>query len=208
MATATLSLNTLWDIEDFWDFGITQISTDGGTTWTSLANEYTTTDHDPNAYPEIIANLPGLTSWTEGAWIDMDFDLTPFVGGLATVRFRYMTDWGTEYPGWWIESVALNEEVIDDSAFYHPPKPETDFMVTLIRVDYFGGKPFYSIVHDMDLDPETEEGSEWLLPYTMPNPFPHNNKKPDLYMIVSPLLGFADYEFSVVRGYKLRHGYK
>ncbi|MEM3726737.1 MAG: immune inhibitor A, partial [Candidatus Bathyarchaeia archaeon] len=75
----TLELTTYWDIEDYWDFGFVQVSTDGGKTWISLENEYTTYEHDPDAHPDIIANLPGLTGWSED-WVTMTFDLSAYAG--------------------------------------------------------------------------------------------------------------------------------
>ena len=71
-----LTFDTKYDIEAFWDFGFVQVSTDGGRSWLSLANASTTSDHDPNAHPKVIANLPGLTGSTGGAWVPMSFDLT------------------------------------------------------------------------------------------------------------------------------------
>ena len=52
----TLSFDTLWDLEDYWDFGFVQVSTDGGYTWTSLEDNqgYSTSDHDPNAHPKVM----------------------------------------------------------------------------------------------------------------------------------------------------------
>jgi len=89
--TVTLTIDTYYDIEDYWDFGFVQISTDGGETWASIGNEYTTSLHDPSGHPDIIANLPGLTGWS-GDWITMDFDLSAYSGETALIRFRYMTD--------------------------------------------------------------------------------------------------------------------
>lgn len=103
---ATLNFDTSYVIEDLWDFGFVQVSTDGGYTWTSLANAYTTFDHDPSALPAAVANLPGLTG-DSGGWINMSFDLSAYDGQQILVAFRYMTDWAFEAPGWWVDNVDI-----------------------------------------------------------------------------------------------------
>jgi len=62
-----LSFDTAYTIEDNWDFGFVQVSTDGGHTWTSLSNGYTTDLHAGDAHPKVVENLPGLTG-DSGGW--------------------------------------------------------------------------------------------------------------------------------------------
>jgi hypothetical protein len=103
---AALTFDTLYQIEPYWDFGFVQVSTDGGYTWTSLGNGYTTSDYDSGAHPNIIANLPGLTGDSEG-WVTMSFDLSAYDGQEILVAFRYMTDWSYNDPGWYIDNVDI-----------------------------------------------------------------------------------------------------
>ena len=200
-----LSFDTFYIIEDLWDYGFVQVSIDGGSTWASLSNTYTTIAHDPAAHPDITDNLPGLTDSSDG-WINMEFDLTPYAGLNVLIGFRYMTDWAFELDGWWIDNVYVGGDLIDDAddvvAFYFPDNPETDFIVTLIRVDYWKNEPFYSLINDMDIDSETETGSESLFLYTL-----KIHKRSKLLMIVSPKLGPTDYEFSVIKGIKWKRGW-
>lgn len=111
----TLSFDTYWDIEDYWDFGFVQVSTDGGYTWTSLENAYTTYDYDPNAHPTVIANLPGLTGWS-GAWMNISYDLSAYAGQDILLAFRFVTDWGTHFEGWYIDNVYMDSELIWDGS--------------------------------------------------------------------------------------------
>jgi hypothetical protein len=134
----TLEITTLWDIEDYWDFGFVQVSTDGGITWTSLENEYTTYLHDPSAYFPIVANLPGLTSWSEGMWVTMEFDLTAYAGMDVMLGFRYMTDWATLYEGWYISSVKVSGDDIPLGSFEKVAGYPSYFTVTLA---YLSGDP-------------------------------------------------------------------
>jgi hypothetical protein len=159
-ANPTLDITTYWDMEDYWDFGFIQVSTDGGLTWTSLANEYTTFDHDPSAHPDIIANLPGLTSWSGFVFGDTDFhtisfDLTPYAGQTVTIGFRYMTDWATTFEGWYISEAVVSGTPLELTVF--APDWEADFMVTAVYAFVFCGHTVYVPV-DMWLCDTTEAG--------------------------------------------------
>jgi hypothetical protein len=140
-ADPTLTMTTYWDIEDYWDFGFVQVSTDGGMTWTSLENEYTTFDHDSRAHPDIIANLPGLTSWSmfidPDGWITMSFDLSAYADNTILIGFRYMTDWFTTYEGWYISEAAVSGDSLElVREFAYPP---ASFQVTIVTVYAAGG---------------------------------------------------------------------
>jgi hypothetical protein len=179
----TLLLTTLWDIEPYWDFGFVQVSTDEGTTWTSLENDYTTDDHDPGAHPDIVANLPGLTGTSEGEWVTMSFDLTAYAGQTVLIRFRYMTDWAMLYEGWYIRAASvsgtpliltpLDSDVLD-----------VDFQVTLVNVFERDGETVYTPI-EMKLDDKEETGKS---PAVGPS---------YSIMVVSPRMlgGFVDYAF-------------
>jgi len=107
-ADAELSFWTWYEIEDLWDFGFVQISTDGGSTWTSLANSDTTSEHDPSAHPDVLANLPGFTGSSEG-WVEETFDLSAYDGQSVLVRFLYVTDWATEYTGFFVDEITITD---------------------------------------------------------------------------------------------------
>lgn len=186
---ATLEIDTYWDIEDYWDFGFVQVSTDGGETWTSLENENTTFLHDPSAHPDIIANLPGLTGWS-GDWVTIVFDLSAYAGQSVLIGFRYMTDWASVYEGWSISEARVSGTPIELSA-YTPPPPdwEADFMVTVIHAIVLDKCTIY-IPANMWLHDATEDG--WAIGF----------KKPSYtILIVSSISeeGFVDYEFKADR---------
>ena len=67
-----------------------QVSTDGGTTWVSLANPNTTSEADPAAHPNATANLPGFTG-SSGGWVQESFDLSAYTGQNVFLRFLYVT---------------------------------------------------------------------------------------------------------------------
>jgi immune inhibitor A len=185
----TLELTTYWDIEDYWDFGFVQVSTDGGETWVSLANEYTTDIYDPSAHPDIVANLPGLTSWSKfidpDGWITMEFDLEAYAGETVMIGFRYMTDWGTVYEGWYISEASVSGEPLTLTPVI-PEVGPADFMVTVVHA-YVIGKCTIYVPVDMQLCDETHWGIAFG--FTKPS---------YTILIVSSISeeGFVDYEFS------------
>ncbi|MBD0378834.1 choice-of-anchor J domain-containing protein [Paenibacillus sedimenti] len=112
LTQASLSFDTSYNIEEQWDFGSVQVSTDSGKTWTSLANSDTRSDIVDNGYPKIKENLPGFTGNSNG-WKTETFDLSQYSGQKVLLGFRYMTDWGTTESGWYISNLKLNGSTID-----------------------------------------------------------------------------------------------
>jgi len=187
-ANPTLEITTKYSIEDQWDFGFVQVSTDNGETWVSLENKYTTYDHDPNAHPDIVANLPGLTGaspdWPD--WTTMTFDLSAYAGQTVLIGFRYMTDWATLYEGWYISSASVSGTPLELTPVY----PEADFQVTVIYIFQICGHTIY-IPADMYLNDKTETGL--TLAYA---------RKPSYVILtVSPTMekGFVDYGFAAMK---------
>jgi len=187
-ANPTLEITTKYSIEDYWDFGFVQVSTDNGETWVSLENEYTTYDHDPDAHPDIVANLPGLTGaspdWPD--WTTMTFDLSAYAGQTVLIGFRYMTDWATLYEGWYISSASVSGTPLELTPVY----PEADFQVTVIYAFQICGHTIY-IPADMYLNDKTETGL--TLAYA---------RKPSYVILtVSPTMekGFVDYGFAAMK---------
>ena len=113
VAGASLSFDHLYDIERGWDYGFVQVSTDGGRTWQSLANDHTTDELDPNAHPRVRENVPGFTG-SSGGWRHETFDLSAYAGRQVLLAFRYVTDWGAAgndddpaNDGWFIDNVEV-----------------------------------------------------------------------------------------------------
>ena len=104
-----LSFWTYYEIEEFWDFGFVQVSTDGGVTWTSLANGHTTDVYDPNAHPDVVANLPGFTG-SSGGWAQEIFDLSAYTGQSIVIRFLYITDWAVSESGFYVDDVLISDD--------------------------------------------------------------------------------------------------
>lgn len=106
--TATLQFDNLIDIEEQWDFGVVQVSTDGGSIWKSLSNENTRSDIVEEGYPKIKQNVPGFTGYYEN-WQKETFDLSEYAGQKILLSFRYLTDWGYTDGGWFIDNIEIPE---------------------------------------------------------------------------------------------------
>lgn len=105
---ANLTFDALWDIEEGWDFGFVQVSTDGGETWESLETEDTTTEHDPDAFENITENLPGFNG-ESGTWRPQTADLSAYAGQDVLVGFRYMTDPAATESGFWVRNIKVGD---------------------------------------------------------------------------------------------------
>jgi hypothetical protein len=106
--SATLKFDHYLDIEEQWDFGVVQVSTDNGKTWTSLENENTRSDVVEEGYPKIKENVPGFTGNVK-EWSSENFDLSEYAGQKVLVSFRYLTDWGYNDTGWFVDNVEIPE---------------------------------------------------------------------------------------------------
>jgi hypothetical protein len=185
-----LNLTTYWDIEDNWDFGFVQVSTDGGLTWSSLENEYTTDIFDPNGHPNIEANLPGLTSWsgfiTVDGIVDMAFNLSAYAGQTILIGFRFMTDWAFTYEGWYILDAIVSSKNIMADIQLLDWVPEVNWMVTIIEKKITRGHVKY-YVHDMCISDLYDFGISFI----------YASRSEEVFLVVSPIMekGTADYSF-------------
>ena len=126
MVGGTLTFDTWYEIEEGYDYGFVQVSTDGGSTWISLENSYTTSWHDWPLDQDIIAQLPGLTGYSD--WVTMSFDLSGY-GGDILIGFRYMTDESYRLTGWCIDNVYVDSTLISDGSSMTPFMTLEDVLV-------------------------------------------------------------------------------
>jgi len=160
-ADPTLEIVTKYDIENLWDFGFIQVSTDGGAHWTSQSNAYTTMNHDPSALAAIVAQLPGLTGQNPGypVWTTMTFDLTAYAGQTVRIGFRYMTDSSTLGQGWWIQSATVSGTQLTLMTGKAPL--DANFQVSVVRIAITpNGDIDKILVNDMELDHTSETGTK------------------------------------------------
>ena len=108
----TLTFQTWYQIEDEWDYGFVEASTDGGATWTKLTGSITQTSTNPNlstAWANALgdaASSDKVITGDSGGWVEATFDL-PAASGVL-VRFSYYTDEFFEERGWFIDEVQVD----------------------------------------------------------------------------------------------------
>ncbi|WP_102693183.1 choice-of-anchor J domain-containing protein [Rummeliibacillus pycnus] len=149
---ATLNFDHYYQIEEQWDFGAVQVSTDNGETWTSLANNHTRSDITAEGYPNTKANLPGFTG-TNKQWTSETFDLSKYAGKKVLIAFRYMTDWGSEEAGWYVKNISIPEIGLSKSSsstdgfqsIGQLKKEYLDYVVTFIQTKKNGKERVYHV---------------------------------------------------------------
>jgi len=108
----TLKLNTWFDIEEDWDFGYVEASTDGGNTWTKLSQI--------SSLRTGVTNITGSSAWdgaggltgSSGGWQSAEYSFGS-VTGNAILRFRYATDEAVNGQGWYIDDVQVGGGAVD-----------------------------------------------------------------------------------------------
>jgi hypothetical protein len=99
---ATLEFDTQWDIENDWDYGQIQISTNNGTSWISLQGLYTNLgigSFQPNGEP--------LYDGTQLTWVHETMDISNYVNQNINIRFYFRTDGYVTADGWYIDNVKI-----------------------------------------------------------------------------------------------------
>ncbi|NLF02872.1 MAG: hypothetical protein GX601_18065 [Anaerolineales bacterium] len=109
----TLTFWTWFDIEEEWDYGFVEVSTDGGMTWAPLAGSITRASINPNSSTAWANSLVGGAMSTDtaitgssGGWVEATFELP--AASDVLVRFAYYTDEATNGTGWFIDDVAVS----------------------------------------------------------------------------------------------------
>jgi hypothetical protein len=147
----SLTFDALWDLEVGWDFGFVQVSTDGGSTYTSIPCTDTTFDHDPGAVAEVVEKLPGFTgvSGGSGTWAPQSCSLAAYAGQNVLLAFRAINDPAVQgngvlpLPGLWVDNVKVNGTLVSDGSSLAPfkslsetrPTAVSNFTVTVLSID-------------------------------------------------------------------------
>jgi len=116
--SATLEFLTRYHIEDGWDFGYIEVSTDNGFNWTQLNGTDTTFFRcDGSVAPPPCwggtagVGIPGAPAYTgiDMTWKTQTVNLTPYAGNITRIRFSYYSDEYYARNGWWIDDIEIPE---------------------------------------------------------------------------------------------------
>ena len=105
---ATLRFWTWYEIEADFDYAYVEVSTDGGTRWTTL-RATSTTANDPNRV-NLGQGLTGLSGGgSQPAWVQQTVDLSAYAGREVQLRFQYVTDGALNLHGIAIDDLEVAE---------------------------------------------------------------------------------------------------
>lgn len=101
---ATLDLSGWYDIEADYDYLYTEVSDNGGTSWTALDGTA-----DGKAIPRDASDKPALTD-VSGAYKKLSFSLDAYAGKKVDLRFRYQTDGGAGGKGFAADAITVTAD--------------------------------------------------------------------------------------------------
>ncbi|HEY9332182.1 MAG TPA: immune inhibitor A domain-containing protein [Streptomyces sp.] len=101
---ASLDLSGWWDIEADYDYLYTEVSENGGASWTAIDGTA-----DGVAIPRDASDKPALTD-VSGAYKKLSYPLDAYAGKKIDIRFRYTTDGGAGGVGFAADTIAVNAD--------------------------------------------------------------------------------------------------
>ncbi|MCX5412264.1 immune inhibitor A domain-containing protein [Streptomyces sp. NBC_00059] len=102
--SASLDLSGWYDIEADYDYLYTEVSENGGSSWTALDGTA-----DGKAIPRDASDKPALTG-VSGAYKKLSFPLDAYAGKKIDLRFRYQTDGGAGGKGFAADAVTVTAD--------------------------------------------------------------------------------------------------
>jgi|GEM_PF-1086907 hypothetical protein len=109
-AQAMLTFWHTYDLEDGYDGGVLEISTDNGATYTDLGAQIVSGGYDgpiSAVYNSPIAGRPAWTGNTLASWYQVAVNLGPYAGQRAIFRFRLACDFAWGATGWYLDDVQV-----------------------------------------------------------------------------------------------------
>jgi immune inhibitor A len=98
---STLTADVWYEIEEDWDYAFLEASTDGGATWTPVANNLSDTSGDQSGFNTSQTGITGLS----GGWKTLTAALP---AGTNAIRFRYQTDAAVAEKGFVADNIAVD----------------------------------------------------------------------------------------------------
>ncbi|MDN0197121.1 immune inhibitor A domain-containing protein [Streptomyces sp. S.PNR 29] len=103
-SSATLTLDGWYDIEADFDYLYTEVSTDGGATWTAVDGTV-----DGTAIPRDASGKPALTG-SSAEHRKLAYPLDAYAGKKIDLRFRYQTDGGVAPKGFTADEITVTAD--------------------------------------------------------------------------------------------------
>ena len=122
-ADATLSYKAQYDVEFQWDGIVTEISTDSGATWNDLPpdggypSDFSQTQGNGCNFPATQGAFNGVSTvanpadpgngTTPAVFLAFGSDLGAYAGQSVRIRWRFTSDGGAEFSGFWLDEVSI-----------------------------------------------------------------------------------------------------
>lgn len=104
---AQLKFWTKWSIEPTWDFATVELSTNNGSTWTTMRTELSHfgSARSGSSQP---AGSWGYDSYNPGqSWTEQSVDLSAYVNKQIKLRFRMAADGGDQRDGFYVDDIRV-----------------------------------------------------------------------------------------------------
>jgi hypothetical protein len=176
----SLIFYTSYSIEDGWDYAYVEVSTDGGTNFTTIPGNITTTSN-----PHGTNRGNGITG-TQTSWRRARFALNQFVGSTIIIRFSYDTDGNTHNGGIYIDDiypvpnfnqVLVVSSDINSTSYLLQGRPNGTYYYQVRAKDAenqwsgFSNMEKVVVAGQVSIDNEFAVPSDFALDQNYPNPF-------------------------------------
>ncbi|MFI5407223.1 MAG: T9SS type A sorting domain-containing protein, partial [Nitrososphaerales archaeon] len=101
-STPRLRFRTRYNIENNWDYGQVQVSTNNGSSWIAIQGQYTQPG-EGSFQPPGEPVYDGVRS----NWATEEINLTNYLSSQFKIRFRLRTDNNTTRDGWYLDDIGI-----------------------------------------------------------------------------------------------------
>ena len=100
-----LTFDGQWSVEEGYDYGYVQVSTDGGETYSVIG-----------CSDQVAGPLGSAFNGESGGFVGVSCDLSAYAGQTIVLGFRLVTDSSVTLDGFWVDDVAIDGTVISDGS--------------------------------------------------------------------------------------------
>jgi hypothetical protein len=124
---STLSFWSKYQIENSWDKGVVEISSDGGSTWAKVPVNYPGNSSNTSDACGLPTGTYFTGSTTGLTWTEYTASLAAWDGLDVMLRWRLSTDGSVTYQGWWVDDISITNVMVPSSCYSEPPLFADDF---------------------------------------------------------------------------------
>ncbi|HEX9122513.1 MAG TPA: peptidase M6 [Actinomycetota bacterium] len=141
-----LTFDADWSLEEGFDYGYVQVSTDGGESYGTIP-----------CSDQVEGPLGSAYNGESDAFLAESCDLSDFAGQTVVLAFRMVTDSSVHFGGFWVDDVAVDGTVLSDGSTLEGWSSPTEFNpidvegYTVRLIAYGGHKAWIATLH---LDPD------------------------------------------------------